>query len=72
MLKELKHIVSKNVKMIRTKQNLTQEQLSEISGIGYKYLQMIEGKNPPNASLKTIEKLAKALKTTPERLLNPK
>jgi transcriptional regulator with XRE-family HTH domain len=70
MLKELKYTVSKNIKIARTKRNLTQEQLSEISGIGYKYLQLIEGKNPPNISLKMIEKLAKALKTTPAKLLD--
>jgi len=48
---------------------LTQEQLAEKIGIEYKYYQRIEGKNPPNIRIETIEKLAKALKTTPSNLL---
>jgi len=70
MPKELRHKVSESIKKARTKVGLTQEQLSESSGIGYKYLQEIEGKNPPNISLKTIEKLSKALKTTPSKLID--
>lgn len=66
---ELRFIISQKIKKVRSKLKLTQEQLSETSGVGYKYLQMIEGSNPPNISLKTIEKLAKALKTTPANLL---
>jgi len=48
---------------------LTQEELSEMAGIDYKYLQKIEGKSPPNIKLETIEKIAKALKITPAKLL---
>lgn len=64
--------VGKNIKSLRTKKKFTQEELSELSGVGYKYLQMIEGKNAPNISLKTIEKLAKALKIAPSVLLKSK
>ena len=35
---ELKYSVSKNIKSLRLKNKLTQEQLSEISGVGYKYI----------------------------------
>jgi len=69
---ELRKIVSKNIRAMRNKRGLTQEQLSDDADIDYKYLQMIEGKNPPNISLKTIEKLAKALKTTPAKLIETK
>ena len=37
--------------------------------IDYKYLQRLEGKNPPALKVDTIEKLAKALKVKPSELL---
>lgn len=58
------------IKTLRKKVGLTQDKLSEASGIDYKYIQRIEGKNPPNIKLETIEKLAKTLKTTPSKLLD--
>ena len=65
----LNFIVSKKIKKLRTKKGLTQERLADKSGIDYKYLQKIEGKNPPNISLKTIEKIAKTLSVNPSKLL---
>lgn len=49
---------------------LTQDALAEITGIDYKYLQKIEGKNPPAIRIDTIEKLAKAFKTSCSQLIN--
>jgi len=43
--------------------------MSELTNIDYKYIQRIEGKNPPNIRLETLEKLAKALRTSPSQLL---
>jgi len=60
------------IKVNRKKQKLTQEKLSEITGIEIKYLQKIESKSPPNITLKTLLKLAKALKTTPAKLIESK
>jgi DNA-binding Xre family transcriptional regulator len=40
-----------------------------LAEIDYKYLQKIEGKNPPALKIDTIEKLAKALKVKPAELL---
>jgi transcriptional regulator with XRE-family HTH domain len=57
------------IKELRKKYNYTQEQLSEIAHIDYKYIQRIEGKNPPALKIDTIEKLAKALKVEPYKLL---
>lgn len=62
--------LAKRIKQLRKNLGLTQEKLSEVSGIDYKYIQRIEGKNPPNIKLETIERLAKTLKTTPSRLLD--
>jgi transcriptional regulator with XRE-family HTH domain len=61
--------VGKKIKELRKKRGLTQEKLAEIAEIDYKYLQRIEGKNPPNIKLETIAKLAKTLKVDPPKLL---
>lgn len=61
----------KRLRELRNKRKLTQDKLSELAGIDYKYLQKIEGKNPPNIKLETIEKLAKTLKVKPSELLEP-
>jgi len=62
--------VGMRIKQLRKECGYTQEKLSELSGIDYKYLQKIEGKNPPALKIDTIEKLAKALKTQPAELLS--
>jgi transcriptional regulator with XRE-family HTH domain len=62
--------LAQRIKQLRKGLGLTQEKLSEVSGIDYKYIQRIEGKNPPNIKLETIERLAKTLKTTPAKLLD--
>ncbi|MFC1621652.1 helix-turn-helix domain-containing protein [Candidatus Omnitrophota bacterium] len=58
------------IKESRKKYGYTQEDLSELAKIDYKYLQKIEGKNPPNLKLETLAKLAKALKIHPSKLLD--
>lgn len=58
------------IKELRNKYKLTQEQLAAEADIDYKYLQRIEGKNPPDLGILLIEKIAKALKTTPSKLLD--
>jgi len=61
--------LGRRIKALRRKQGITQEQLAELIGTSYKYLQRIEGKNPPDVRLTTITKLAKALKVKPADLL---
>jgi transcriptional regulator with XRE-family HTH domain len=61
--------LGKKIKGFRKKCNYTQEKLSEIADIDYKYIQRIEGKNPPALKIDTIEKLAKAFKIQPYKLL---
>jgi transcriptional regulator with XRE-family HTH domain len=67
---KIKLKLAQRIKQLRKSLDLTQEKLSEVSGIDYKYIQRIEGKNPPNIKLETIERLAKTLKTTPSKLLD--
>ena len=61
--------LGKRIRELRKKCGYTQDKLSEIAVIDYKYLQRIEGKNPPALKIDTIERLAKALKVSPAELL---
>ncbi len=54
---------------LRKKNGLTQEKLSELSGIDYKHIQLLESKKAPAAKLDTVEKLAKAFHISPSELL---
>ena len=54
---------------IAQKHGLTQEQLSELSGVDYKHIQLLESKNASSPKLETIEKIAKAFRITPSELL---
>ncbi|TBR18670.1 XRE family transcriptional regulator [bacterium] len=61
--------LGKRIKALRIKYGYTQEKFSEATGIDYKYIQRIEGKNPPALRIDTIERLAKALKVKPFEFL---
>jgi len=61
--------LGERVRVLREKCGYTQEKLAEITDIDYKYIQRIEGKTPPAVKIDTIERLAKALKVTPSKLL---
>ena len=61
--------LGKKIKGYRRKCGITQEQLAELIETSYKYIQRIEGKNPPDVRLTTIVRLAKALKVKPAELL---
>ena len=61
--------IGKKIRALRKKLGMTQEKLSEVAEIDYKYLQRLEGKKPPALKVDTIEKLARALKVKPEELL---
>lgn len=58
------------IRELRVRRGYTQTKLAELADIDYKYLQRIEGKNPPALKIDTIEKLARALKVTPAKLLD--
>jgi transcriptional regulator with XRE-family HTH domain len=62
--------LGKRIKQLRLKHGLTQQKLSEIANIDYKYIQKIEGKNPPAIKIDTIGRITKAFKTTPSKLLD--
>ena len=61
--------LGKKLRTLRKKNGLTQEGLAQVSGLDYKYIQRLEGKKPSSPTLNSLEKLAKALKITPSRLI---
>ena len=56
------------VRQERTTRKLSQEQLAELAGVHRTYIGMIE-RGEKNITLESIDKLAKALDLTPEKLL---
>ena len=60
--------LARRIKQRRRQVGMTQEELSAKTGLDYKYVQRIEGKNPPAIRVDTIAKIAKALNTTPSKL----
>ncbi|MCK4326237.1 helix-turn-helix transcriptional regulator [bacterium] len=62
--------LGERMKQLRKSGGYTQEKLAGLANIDYKYLQRIEGKNPPNIKLETLEKLAKAFNITTSKLLD--
>lgn len=66
---EIARKLALRIRELRKKNGLTQEELSDLSGIDYKHIQLLESKHPPAAKLDTLEKLAKAFKISPAELL---
>lgn len=62
--------LSKKLRSLRKRSGYTQERLSEITGLDYKYIQKIEGKKPPSIRIDTLEKLARAFKISCSKLLD--
>lgn len=62
MEKSIIHQFGERVRNLRAQKKLTQEELARHSGVSLKYIQRIEGKNPPNVGLEHSEKLARAFK----------
>ena len=60
-----------NLKRLRLLRGWTQQELSEIAGLEYKYLQKIESGRWPGLQLRTIERLAHAVDVETWELLCP-
>ncbi len=65
-----KTILARNLRLMRSKQGLSQERLAELSGLHRTYVSSVE-REERNISLENIEKLAKALSVEPVDLLTP-
>ena len=62
--------LAKRLRELRKRHHYTQQQAAERSGLDYKYYQVIEGKTPPNLTLDSLERLAKAFDVTLPDLLD--
>ena len=58
-----------NLKRLRLAQGMTQQELAERAAMDYKYFQRIESGNWPGLQLRTLDKLAKALKVDASELM---
>lgn len=64
-----RRFLARRLKELRERNGLTQQELAEKAGLDYKHFQSLEGKQPPNVTIDTIERLARALKTSVADLL---
>jgi transcriptional regulator with XRE-family HTH domain len=64
----LRAVLARNVRTFRHALGLSQEELAELAGLHRTYIGSIE-RGERNVSVDNIERLAKALDVTPQRLL---
>ena len=67
---DIRSLFAKQLRSLRSKRGLTQAQIAESAGMKFRHYQKLESKDPSNVKIETIGKLAKALKTTPSKLLD--
>ena len=70
MGRDIRHKLSKRIRQLRCERGLTQEELSDRAGIDYKHIQRLEGQDPCDVRLSTLEKLAKGLKVNLSELVD--
>lgn len=69
-MSNIKNLASNRIKKLRLKYGYTQEELADLSGIESKHIQRLESNRPCDIKLTTLEKIAKAFKITPSKLLD--
>lgn len=67
---DMRLLVGRNVKRIRTARGLTQEELAERSGFSQQYLSDLE-RGRRNPTIVSLWELAQALAATPVELITP-
>ena len=65
----LQRYIAQKVKYLRKKQNMSQEELSELADLGLKYINQLENQNV-NLTIHSLEKVIDALEMTPEEFFN--
>ena len=66
---EINKTVGKRIRLLREKKNLTQENLAFEAGVHRAYIGQIE-RGEKNLGLINLQKIAKALKLSPSKLLD--
>ncbi|MNW41906.1 anaerobic benzoate catabolism transcriptional regulator [compost metagenome] len=66
-MSEFVKLVGEKIRLVRKAQGITQEKLSELSGLSEKYLSDTE-RGARNISLESLEKIMQALKLKPHEL----
>ena len=69
-MKNIRLRFAEKIRKLRKKRGYTQDKLSDLTGIDYKYIQRLEGKNPPAVKIDTIQRIADAFKVHPSKLLD--
>jgi transcriptional regulator with XRE-family HTH domain len=67
---DMRKLVGGNTRRFRVARGLTQERLSELSGLTQQYISGLE-QGRRNPTILTLFELAQALKTTPATLITP-
>jgi len=67
---DMRKLVGRNVRRLRTAQNLTQEQFAERSGFSQQYISDLE-RGRRNPTIVSLYELAQALNASPTELLLP-
>ena len=67
---EIRIRFAKRLKALRKKRHLTQERMAERINIDLRYYQRLESSKPNAIKIDTIDRIAKALKLTPSKLLD--
>lgn len=65
----LQQYIFQKVKYFRTKNKMSQEELSEQAGLGLKYINQLENQSV-NLTIHSLEKVIDALQMTPEEFFN--
>ncbi len=66
-----RRLVGRRLKRLRERRGFTQQELAEKAEMDYKHLQSLEGTSPPNITIDSLERLAKALNVPVSDLLRP-
>jgi transcriptional regulator with XRE-family HTH domain len=68
---DARRIFARNLRAVRTRLELSQERLADLSGLHRTYVSSVE-RSERNVSIDNMERLARALKTPLAVLLDPK
>jgi len=69
-MNKIKFKLRERIRKLRKKYGYTQQKLAELAELDYKHIQKLEGKNPTNPRLDTLEKIARAFNLSLSKLLD--